>query len=321
MFKYILRKLLQIIPKFLAITVILFVMLELSPGDPLTRQIPPDLYGELTEHQKDTYRERLGLNRPAVVRYFDWLTGILRLDFGYSTSRNRPVADIIFERMPYSMELQFTSIVLSSILGIVLGFLCAVYQRTIVDYFTSGVVAVGVSLPNYFFALAFMVIFAQILGWFPTGGRVPLNVPNPTIFQRIPFMVLPIAAITFHLICGLVRFVRTTMCDVMNKDYIKTARSKGISETKVNIKHCLRNALPPVMTSLVMRIPSVIGGSVVIEQIFNYPGMGAIALNAAQNLDMPLGLFNTALSATLVLLCSTLVDIVLAAIDPRIRFE
>ncbi len=321
MFKYILRKLLAIIPKFFAITLILFIMLELSPGDPLTRMIGPDQYGEMTEHQKEEWRERLGLNDPAVVRYFDWLGGMFVGDFGYSTSTNRPVMDIIIERMPYSMELQFTAIILSTIIGIVLGYICAVFQRTFVDYFTSGVSAVGVSLPDYFFALAFMIIFAQILGWFPTGGRMPTDIKDPTLWDRIPHMVLPIAAMTFGMVCGLVRFIRTTMLDVMNKDYIKTARSKGISETRVNVKHCLRNAMPPVVTSLVMRLPGIIGGSVVIEQIFNYPGMGSMTLRASQNLDMPLGLFNIAVSALLTLLASTFVDIALAAVDPRIRFE
>lgn len=321
MFKYILRKLLAIIPKFFAITLILFVMLELSPGDPLTRMVDPDTYANMTDHMMEEYRERLGLNKPAIQRYFEWVGGIFVGDFGYSTSKNRPVADIIVERMPYSMELQFGSMIISTVIAIVLGYLCAVHQRTFLDYFASGVSAVGISLPDYFFALAFMIIFAQILGWFPTGGRVPTDVKDPTFWDRLPYLVLPITAMTFHQICGLLRFIKTTMLDVMNKDYIKTARAKGISETKVNIKHCLRNAMPPVVTSLVMKIPAIIGGSVVIEQIFNYPGMGQVTLNASQNLDMPLGLFNIAISATLTLLASTLVDIALAAVDPRIRFE
>jgi len=320
-FKYILRKLLAIIPKFFAITLILFVMLELSPGDPLTRMVDPDTYANMTDHMKEEYRERLGLNKPAIQRYFEWVGGLFIGDFGYSTSTNRPVADVIAERMPYSMELQFGSMIISTVIAIVLGYLCAVHQRTFLDYFSSGVAAVGISLPDYFFALAFMIIFAQILGWFPTGGRMPTDVKDPTFWDRLPYLVLPITAMTFHQICGLLRFIKTTMLDVMNKDYIKTARAKGISETKVNVKHCLRNAMPPVVTSLVMKIPAIIGGSVVIEQIFNYPGIGSVTLRASQNLDMPLGLFNIAISATLTLLASTLVDIVLAAVDPRIRFE
>lgn len=320
-FKYILRRLIAIIPKFFVITLILFVMLELSPGDPLTRMVDPTTYSEMTDHMKEQYRERLGLNKPPIQRYFEWVGGIFVGDFGYSTSQNRPIVDILAERMPYSMELQFGSMFFSTIIAIVLGYLCAVHQRTILDYFASGIATIGASLPDYFFALAFMIIFAQILGWFPTGGRMPTDVKDPTIIDRLPYLVLPIASMTFSQICGWVRFIKVTMVDVMNKDYIKTARAKGISETKVNIKHCLRNALPPVVTSLVMRIPAIIGGSVVIEQIFNYPGMGSVSLNASQNLDLPLGLFNIALSATLTLLASTMVDIALAAVDPRIRFE
>jgi len=320
-FKYTLKKLLAMIPKFLAITVVLFVLLELSPGDPLTRMVSPEVYAEMTDYMKEEYRESLGLNRPAVIRYFDWLINLMQGDLGYSMSFRMPISQLISERLPFSMELQIATLILSSIIGVVLGFLCAVFQRTPVDYLSSGVSAFGIALPEYFWALGFMIIFGVELQWFPTGGRMPTDIADPTIWQRLPYMVLPVSAMTFHMCCSLVRQTRTTMIDVMNKDYIKTARSKGLSEAVVYIKHCLRNSMTPIMTMLIMRLPRLIGGSIVIEQVFNYIGIGAMTMAASQNLDAPVCLFNITITATITLVASTLIDIVAAALDPRVRFE
>lgn len=321
MLKYTTRKLLAMIPKFLAITIILFILLELSPGDPLTRMVDPNVYKYMTEHMKQEYYIKFGLDRPAVVRYFEWLVNLLKGDLGYSTAYGLPIKDLVAARLPYSMELQFGSLILSGIIGVFLGFLCAVFQRTVVDYFFSGMSALGSALPEYFFASAFMIIFAMQLGLLPTGGRMPTDISDPTFWQRIPYMTLPIASMTFTMVCGLVRHTRTTMVDVMNMEYIKTARSKGLSDFIVYFKHCLRNALPPVMTMLVMRLPMLVGGSVVIEQVFNYIGIGSLSMGASQVLDAPLCLFCITISATVTLIASTLIDILTAALDPRVRFE
>lgn len=320
-FKYTIRKLLAMIPKFLAITVVLFVLLELSPGDPLTRRVTPEVYKSMTETMKQEYYIKFGLDKPAVVRYFQWLGDLLKGDLGYSTAYGLPISELVSARLPSSMELQFGTLLFSGIIGVFLGFVCAVFQKTVVDYFFSGVSALGSSLPEYFFASAFMIIFAMKLGWFPTGGRIPTDILNPTFWDRIPYMTLPIASMTFTMVCGLVRHTRTTMVDVMNMEYIKTARSKGLSEFVVYFKHCLRNALPPVMTMLVMRLPMLVGGSVVIEQVFNYIGIGSLSMGASQNLDAPLCLFCITVSATVTLIASTLIDILTAALDPRVRFE
>ena len=321
MLKFTLRKVLAIIPKFFAITVILFFLLEISPGDPLSRMIDPMVYHEMSDELKESYRESLGLNRSAIERYFSWLLDLMRGDFGYSLSMRKPIADLIAVRLPYSMELQFGSLVLSAIIGTVLGFLCAVFQRTAVDYATNSITLLGISLPDYFFAILFMMVFGVILGWFPVGGRMPTDIQNPTLIQRLPYMVLPIGAMTFTAVCGYVRYTRLLMVEIMNKDYVKTARAKGLSETAVNIKHCLRNALGPLMVSIVARLPVLVGGSIVIEQVFNYLGVGALSLQASSTLDAPVALFNITVGAVITLLASTLMDIVVALLDPRVRFE
>lgn len=320
MLKYTVRKLLAVIPKALIITVIMFIILEALPGDPLARSIDPVVYGNMTDYQKEMERERLGLNKSPVVRYFEWLGNLLQGDLGYSTTSKQPINQMVAQRLPYSIELNFYALILSAIIGVFFGFLCAVFQRTPIDYTLSGISAFGISLPEYFFALAFMIIFSTKLDWFPAGGRMPTT-GETDIIARLPYMVLPIGTLVFTMVCGLVRHTRTTTVDVMNKDYIKTARAKGLPESIVNLKHGLRNALPPVMTMLVMRLPRLMGGAIVIEQVFNYIGIGTLSMNASKSGDAPVCLFCCVISALMTLVASTLVDIVTAALDPRVRFE
>lgn len=321
MFKYTLRKLLALLPKLLIITIICFTMMELLPGDPLSRTIDPIQYHEMGEYQRDQMREALGLNDPAIVRYFRWLGGILKGDLGYSTQSGRPIADMLKDRLPFTMELNLYALIISTIIGIIFGFLTAVFKNTIIDYTIGTASILGISLPEFFFGLVFMVIFALKLDWLPSAGRVPPRVEDPTFWQRLPYMILPVATISVAMVAGLQRYTRTTMLDVLGKDYIKTARSKGLNEVTVNVKHGLRNALTPVMTLLVMRIPRVVGGSVVIEQVFSYMGIGQMMLEASTAGDSPLALISTCMTGAMTLLASTLVDIVAAMLDPRVRFE
>jgi peptide/nickel transport system permease protein len=319
--KYTLRKLLALIPKLLVITLVCFLMMELLPGDPLSRTMDPEKYHELSEAQKFEARELLGLNDPAPVRYLRWLGGILQGDFGYSTQSGLPIADMLKDRLPFTMELNLYALIISTIIGIIFGFLTAIFKNTIIDYTIGTASILGISLPEFFFGLIFVVIFSLKMKWLPSGGRVPPRVEDPTFWQRVPYMVMPVATMAVAMVAGLQRYTRTTMLDVLGKDYIKTARSKGLNEVSVNVKHGLRNAMTPVMTLLVMRIPRLVGGSVVIEQVFSYMGIGQMMLNAATAGDTPLSLISTCMTGAMTLLASTLVDIFAALLDPRVRFD
>ena len=320
MLKYVLRKLVALIPKLLAISLILFVMMDLLPGDPLTRAMNPDTYGQLTEELKEHYREAMGLNKPLPVRYLNWLGNILKGDFGWSTSTKQNIGNMLAGRFPYTVELSLMSVVIGSFLGILFGYIASIFKNTIIDYGLTLCSVIGVSVPNFFFGIVFLLAFAVKLKWLPTGGRMEVGGATD-FFHRFKFMILPIMTQSIGLIAALMRYTRSTMLDVLNRDYIKTARSKGLREATVNFKHGFRNAMIPVMTIVCMRIPMIVGGSVVVESVFNYPGTGQMSLTALTAGDIPVVMVTTMVSAAFTLAASTIVDIVTAMLDPRIRME
>ncbi len=319
MLKYTLRKLLALIPKVLVITIVVFFALELLPGDTLTRTMSPREYNELTETQREALREARGLNDPAPARYINWLSGLLHGDLGYSSSTGENIGKMLAGRLPYTIELVFYGIALAAFLGMLLGFLAAVTKNSIIDYICSTISVLGVSLPDFFFGLIWIILFVLTLHWFPVGGRMPVG--NDSFTARIPYMVLPILTMATVEGASLVRHTRSAMLDVLGKEYIKTARSKGLSEAKVNFKHAFRNCMTPIMTRLVMMLPLMVGGSVTVETVFNYAGVGTMIVEALNAGDMPVVMMTTLITAIVNLLASTLVDIVTALLDPRVRFE
>ncbi len=318
MLKYFFRRLLAFIPKLFVITLIIFFGLELVPGDPLSYKISPEQMAFMTQESIEMMRDNLGLNDPMIVRYFTWLGGILRGDMGYSLVSGVSISSIIFTRLPATLELTFFGFLLATFFGILFGYVSAVKKNTILDHGLTALGMLGVSIPEFFFGLTAIVIFSLSLGWLPPGGRMTPG--ESGFFQRIPYMVMPVLVIGISYTATLMRYTRGSMLDTMNKDYVKAARSKGISETRVNVVHSFRNALIPVMIILVNRIPILIAGTVVIETVFNYPGMGELILESIKGSDMPVVMIATLFIALAVLFASFLVDILSALLDPRIRF-
>lgn len=320
MAKYILRKILALIPKLLIISLIIFIALELLPGDPITRTVSVDTYGNMTEAQLEALRESLGLNRPVYIRYFTWLGSLLKGDFGYSLSTGSNIATMLATRLPYTMELAFWGLMFANVLGILLGFIAAIRKNSVIDYLCTTFSVVGISVPEFFFGLLFILFFALHLKWFPTGGRVDPS-SDGSFISRIPYIVLPAMTLGISLLATLTRYTRSSVLDVLNKDYIKTARSKGLSEAKVNVKHGLRNALTPVLVLLCFRLPFLVSGTVVIETVFNYPAMGSMILQAITANDMPVVMITTMIVAAVTLVASSLIDILTALLDPRVRLD
>lgn len=315
MLKFTIKKFLQMIPMLLVISFIVFGALQLTGVDPINYMITPDMAG--SAENIELLREQLGLNDPLLVRYFRWLTDLLRGDFGYSIVSGTSIKTLIVTRLPATFELAGYSLILSTILGISIGIVSAIKQNGIVDYIGRVFAVLGQSIPQFFFGICMILIFGIRLGWFPTMGRVS---PGATgIGDRIYHLVLPVVTMTLSMCAVLMRYARNTMLDVLNSDYIKTARSKGIPEWKVYLKHGFRNAMRPVLVILCFRIPLLIGGSVVIEEVFSWPGIGSIITSSVVSGDYPVILVTTLMVAAAMLFASFLVDVLTALLDPRVR--
>ncbi len=318
MFKYYITRFAMLIPKLMVISIIVFIGIQMIPGDPITRTIPPEVYAHLSPAQLDELRHQLGLDDSMVVQYLRWVSGLLRGDFGYSLVTGGKISGIIANRLPATFELAFVSLVFATILGLLFGFISAIKKNTIIDYTNTVFGMIGVSVPPFFFGLLAILLFSIHLRWFPTGGRMGYG--HVTFFARLKYLVLPAFILGISLIATLMKFTRGSMLDVLSKEYIKVARSKGLSEIKVNLKHGFRNALIPIMVVLVMRIPMLVGGTVIIETVFNYPGMGSLMVSSISGSDMPVVMIGTLIMTSSVLLASFFVDVFAAVIDPRIRF-
>lgn len=317
MLKYFIKKLLTMIPLLLVISLIVFFSLELSPIDPINYLVSPDMASNAANIE--ALRESLGLNDPVYVRYFRWLGDIFRGNFGYSIQNGQSIGHLIALRLPATLELSVIALVISTILGIGLGLISAIYQNTIIDYFGRIFGVIGISIPQFFFGVVVIQIFAIKLGWLPYGGRLTIGATD--FISRIPNMVLPSLTMAIAMTAALLRYTRNSMLDVLNKDYIKTARSKGIPEWKVYIKHAFRNSLGPILVLLAFRLPLLVGGSVVIESVFAYPGIGSLILAGVSSNDYPVIMMTTLMVAIAILISSFLVDVLTALIDPKVRFD
>lgn len=319
MLKYFGKRLLALIPKLMVISVIIFLGLQLLPGDAITRTVPPDIYAQMTPEQLDALRESLGLNAPLPTQYFRWVWKMLQGDLGYSIVSGSNISVMLAARLPATLELVGLGLLVATVLGLILGYFSAVKQNTPFDYLCTTFGMLGVSVPEFFLGMVVIVLFAIQLKWFPTGGRLAPG--KETFFDRIQYLVLPVFCLGTAYIATIMRYTRGSMLDVLNKDYITTARSKGLSENKVNFRHGFRNAIIPVIVTIVFRLPMLVGGTVVIESVFNYPGMGNMLLSAISGGDMPVVMIATFIIAIVVLLSSVLADLITAMLDPRIRLN
>lgn len=315
--KFIFKKLLQIIPMLLLISFIVFVGLDLTPMDPINYMVSPDMVSNTAN--LDALRESMGLNDPLFIRYIRWLGNLLTGEFGYSITSGRSIRTIISSALPATFELALVSLGLSTVVGIILGIIAAVTQNGIIDNILRFFAVFSTSIPTFFFGIIILYIFALNLGLLPIGGRISID--SPGTLGRIVHLILPAVTMSIGLIPALLRYTRNSMLDVMNMDYVKTARSKGVSEIKVYIKHIFRNALIPILVLLVFRLPQLVSGSVIIESVFSWPGIGRVITDGVNSGDYPVIMVTTLMIAVVMLFASLLIDIFTALLDPRVRFE
>ena len=267
----------------------------------------------------DEIRAAYGLNDPFILRYLKWIGEILRGNFGYSISSGVPIIDMIKELLPATLELAVAALLISTILGSVLGLFSAIRRRTFTENLLTVAGMIGVSIPQFFFGMVCILIFSLKLGWLPVGGRM---MPGRTAFiDRYQYLILPALVLGISLTAGVMRYARSSMLDTMNAEYIRTARSKGLPEWKINLVHGFRVALTPVVVLIGFRLPTLIGGAVVIETIFRWPGIGSAFATAVRSQNYPLVMMIALITVTAVLLSSFIVDIFTALLDPRVKLD
>ncbi|MDU3350926.1 MAG: ABC transporter permease [Clostridium sp.] len=319
MVKFIIKKILGLIPMLLLITFIIYLGLELTPGDAVSHMISPELLSNMDPAKLDEIRAAYGLNDPFILRYFRWLGEILRGNFGYSVSSGVPIINIIKDLLPATLELAIAALLISTILGSLLGLFSAIRRGTFSENLLTVAGMIGVSIPQFFFGMVCILIFSLNLGWLPVGGRM---MPGKTAFiDRYQYLILPALVLGISLTAGVMRYARSSMLDTMNKEYIRTARSKGLPEWRVNLVHGFRVALTPVIVLIGFRLPTLIGGAVVIETIFRWPGIGSAFATAVRAQNYPLVMMIALLTVTAVLVSSFLVDVLTALLDPRVKLD
>ena len=319
MLAYFIRRLLFLIPMMLVISFIIYLGLELTPGDAVSRMLPPDATINMKAEELEKIRESLGLNEPFIVRYFLWLGGVLQGDFGYSLASGVPIKDIVLDRLPATLELSITALILSSVLGVLFGSISALKRGTVTDIIFTIFGMLGVSVPVFIFGLIALVIFALNLGWLPVGQRI---LPGyDSYWDHMPHLIMPAGVLALMLTAGVMRYSRSSMLDSLNKEYIRTARSKGIPEWRVNFVHGLRVALIPIVVLIGFRLPMLIGGAVIIEQVFQWPGVGELFVFNVRSQNYPLVMMIAFFSVLAVLLASFFIDLFTAILDPRIKLE
>ena len=316
---YIIRKILTLIPMMLVISFLIYLGMELMPGDAIDFLMPPDALSTLSPEQLNAMREALGLNDPFLLRYFKWLLGMLHGDFGYSLQSGVPVVTLMKNHLPATIELTFTSLVLSSVFGILLGVVCALKKGTVLDQVLSIFGMIGVAIPQFLLGLIFIDAFALHLGILPVGGRMAYA--GQSFIERLPNLIMPATVLGFSLTAGVMRYGRSSMLDSMGHDYMKTARSKGLPEWRVNLLHGLRAAMTPVVVLVGFRLPMLIGGAVVVEEVFQWPGIGGLFVSAVRSQNTPLVMIIGFFSVLMVLVASIVVDIMTAMLDPRIKLS
>ena len=315
---YLLRRVLGLIPTLLFLSIFAFLALELAPGDPLMRQISDEMLAQLDEAQLGQRRADLGLEGPIWERYGNWLGGIVQGEWGYSVVSGRPVLEEISSRVGPTALLMGSSLVLALFVGIPGGVFAAYKQHSLLDHATTGFSLVMISTPSFVTGLILIYLFALNLGWLPAGGMTTVG-GEGGLMDQVSHLILPSTVLGFVFGSEILRYTRSSMLDVLNQDYVLTARSKGLRERTVVGIHAFRNALLPLVTLMGLLLPFMIVGAVVTEEIFAWPGMGRLVVRAALQQDPSLMMGIMLVLALAVMVGNLIADVAYGIADPRVR--
>ena len=317
--QYLLRKLLIVIPGVIGISIILFSVLALAPGDPFEElatnpAVPPEVRANL--------RAQFGLDDPLAVRYVRWSTAMVKGDWGFSFASRVNVDDLIMQRLPTTLAVIGSSLVIALVIALVVGIYAATKPYSIFDQIASTFALVGFALPTFFTGIVFILIFSIWLDWLPFVYRADITATGwRWWWEQLRQMIMPVMVLALFQGASWTRYVRSAVLDVIRLDYVTTARSKGLAERTVILKHVVRNALIPVVTIIALQMPTVFGGAIVTEQIFRVPGIGSLLISAILANDTPVIMAVTFVLSILVILCNLFADITYVWLDPRIAYR
>ena len=321
MVSYIAKRLLGLIPVLFGITVVTFFVIHLSPGKPTRLQA--EMSPKITLEAREKLDRLYGLDKPIYIQYWVWVKKLAVLDFGKSFTDERPVLVKIGERIPITITIELLSLFLIFLIAVPVGIMSAVKENSFFDRGSTVFVFIGFATPTFWLALLAMSLFGVQLGWLPISGIKSLDFGELNFFQKIldisRHLILPVFVSAFGGLAGISRYMRTSMLEVMHKDFIRTARAKGLSEKEVIYKHALKNALLPIVTIIGLSVPGLIGGSVIFESIYAIPGMGKLFFDSVMARDYPVIMGILFVGAILTLLGNLLADVMYACVDPRIR--
>lgn len=315
--KYIMRRLAMSAITFLGITILVYLLASMATGSPLDAMMAEP---GMTAEEAARRAEQLGLDKPFYVQYWNWLTALLKGDMGYSFRTYRKVSEMIGERIAPSLLLTFSALILAYLIAIQLGILSATRPYSIRDYASTGFAFLAAATPSFFVGILFILIFTVKLKWLPMGGMYDSGGAH-TVSALLRHLVLPASVLALQQIGSTMRYIRGSMLEVLGEDYIKTARAKGLQERIVIVIHAFRNALIPMITNLGLSIPFLIGGAVVTEQVFSWPGIGNLLVMSINFRDYPTIMGITVIISVAVLLGNIIVDLLYGLLDPRIRRE
>lgn len=312
---YILKRFVLAVPVLLGITIVVFLLVRLIPGDVIDTMLGTE--GSLRPEVRQQLRETLGLDRPLVVQYVTWLGDILQGDLGRSLRTGQPIVENLAGKLPITLELAFLSVVMSMVIAIPLGIISALRRNSLADFLVRLVGTFGLSLPNFWLATMLILIASRYFQW--GASLVYISLFEDPV-ENLKQMLLPSIALALGLTAVVMRMTRSSMLEVLSQDYIRTARAKGVRERWVIYRHALRNALAPVLTVIGIQTGHLLGGAVIVEQIFGLPGLGWFLLNGIYQRDYPAVQAGVLILAGIFVLVNLVVDVLYAYIDPRIQY-
>ncbi len=317
MVQYIVRRVLINIPVLIGITMAVFLLISLAPGDPLSAYISPELGSDPATLA--ALRTKFGFDQPLPVRYLNWLGQALQGNLGYRLKTFDPVWPVILQRIPATLMLMASALSIGIVVGVPLGIFSALRKYSVIDMILTGGVFLGVSTPAFLIGLGSLFVFSLGLRLFPAGGMHTLG-QEESVIDTLHHLALPALILSANYIASMLRYTRASMLDIISEQYVVTARAKGLPERTVILKHALSNALIPIVTVIGFSIPNLLAGAVFTETIFAWPGMGSIFVDGVNSRDFPLMMGVTLVTATAVLIFNLLTDIVYALINPKIRY-